>query len=90
MLSRDVTAWPYGGDVPPPAPPLHIDPDQAAGTAGMMPASRLEGQQDTLTLTGPAGAGDEGYMGRDPYGDGPPVPEARGMFARLHEGSQDG
>lgn len=87
MLSRDVTAWPYGGDVPPPPPPLHTDPEQEADGAGMPAASRLEGQQDTLALSGPVGAGDQGYMGRDVYGDGPAVPEARGMFARLHEGS---
>lgn len=85
MLSRDLTAWPYGGTVPPPAPPLHVDPEAEAGSAGMSPSSRFEGQQDTLTLTGPVGAGDQGYTGRDPLED--PFPEGRGMFARLHEGS---
>jgi hypothetical protein len=87
MLSRDVTQYPFGGVTPPPAPPVHTAMDQPAGLSGMSPATRFEGQQDTLTLTGPVGAGDEGYMGRDlsdPAAE--PVFESRGMFGRLHEG----
>lgn len=86
MLSRDLSVWPYGGDVPPPAPPLHVDPEQEAGSAIMTPSARFAGQQDTLSLTGPAGAGDQGYTGRDIYADGTaPVPEGRGAFRRLHD-----
>lgn len=87
MLSRDVSQYPFGGITPPPGPPVHTAMDQPAGLSGMPPASRFEGEQDTLTLTGPVGAGDEGYMGRDlsdPAAQ--PVLEGRGMFGRLHEG----
>jgi hypothetical protein len=87
MLSRDVTAYPFGGTHPQPAPPVHTAMDEPAGLSGMPPASRFGGEQDTLTLTGPVGAGDEGYMGRDlsdPAAE--PVTESRGMFGRLHEG----
>lgn len=87
MLSRDVGTWPGGGDVPLPGPPMHPDPDAEAGTAGMPPSSQWEGRQDTLALTGPVGAGDDGYRGRDPEDPAGTVPEGRGMFARLHEGS---
>jgi hypothetical protein len=86
MLSRDVTQYPFGGTSPQPAPPVHTAMDQPAGLSGMPPASRLEGQQNTLTLTGPVGAGDEGYMGRDLSDENEPEFESRGMFGRLHEG----
>jgi hypothetical protein len=88
MLSRDVTAYPFGGLGPPPGPPYHTAMDQPAGESGIPPATRFDGQQDTLQLTGPVGAGDEGYMGRDlsdPASE--PVMEGQGMFHRLHEGS---
>jgi hypothetical protein len=87
MLSRDVDSYPFGGTTPQPGPPYHTAMDQPAGLSGMPPASRFGGQQDTLTLTGPVGAGDEGYMGRDlsdPASE--PVLEGQGMFRRLHEG----
>lgn len=88
MLSRDITQYPHGGGTPPPAPPVHTAMDQPAGESGIPPATRFDGRQDTLTLEGPAGAGDEGYMGRDLSDPGAqPVPEGRGMFGRLHEGS---
>jgi hypothetical protein len=88
MLSRDVTAYPFGGITPQPGPPYHTAMDQPAGLSGMPPASRFAGQQDTLTLTGPVGAGDEGYMGRDlsDPASQPTLNEGRGMFGRLHEG----
>lgn len=88
MLSRDVSRYPFGGTVPLPGPPVHSAPDEPAGLSGMPPAARWDGQQDTLTLTGPAGAGDNGYLGRDLYDPGPydlPYLEGRGMFARLHQ-----
>ena len=87
MLSRTVDAYPFGGTTPMPAPPAHTAADQPAGLSGMPPATRFEGQQDTLTLTGPVGAGDNGWMGRDleDPGQGMPVMEGRGMFGRLHD-----
>jgi hypothetical protein len=51
--------------------------------------SRLTGRQHTLTLTGPVGAGDDGYMGRDlgnPASMRYPYNASPGMFHRLHEG----
>jgi hypothetical protein len=85
MLSRNVSAYPYGETVPAPAPPLGPGVYDAPATDAGMDASRFGGQQDTLTLTGPVGAGDNGYMGRDISDPGSnPVPESRGMFGRLH------
>lgn len=87
MLTRPVTVYPFGHTDPLPGPPHHSAVDQYAGESGMPPASRFEGQQDTLGLTGPVGAGDQGYMGRDILSPGPydlPLSEAPGMFWRLH------
>lgn len=86
MLSRDVTSYPDGAMMPLPAPPAVMASAEPAGpgTSGMA-LSRVAGRQHTLTLTGPCGAGDLGYMGRDisdPATD--PVPEGHGIFARLH------
>ena len=85
MQSRGTGTWPWGGDVPPPSHHAVVDPDAAAGLSGMPPATRLEGQQDTLQLTGPVGAGDLGWLGRDPTDPADPVQEGVGMFARLHD-----
>lgn len=88
MLSREVSQWPWGGDVPPPGPPVHAAYDAEAGLSGMPPAARFAGQQDTLNPYGPVGAGDDGYMGRDLLAPGAgdlPLLEGRGMFARLHD-----
>lgn len=51
--------------------------------------ARVSGRQDTLTLTGPVGAGDTGYMGRDlgnPASMRYPYNASPGLFHRLHEG----
>lgn len=48
------------------------------------------GRDDTLALTGPVGAGDNGYMGRDignPASMRHPYNATPGMFRRLHEGA---
>lgn len=52
--------------------------------------SRVWGRPDTLTLTGPVGAGDSGFMGRDignPASMRYPYNASPGMFRRLHEGT---
>lgn len=85
MLSRNVSAWPWGGDVPMPGPPLHTAPDQPAGLSGPLPVSRLAGRDQTLTVEGPCGAGDLGWTGRDPADPADTVPESHGMFYRLHQ-----
>lgn len=85
MLSRGVSEYPTGGETPLPGPPFHQSIDQPAGLSGMPPASRFTGRDDTLTLSGPTGAGDYGYMGRDISDPNTPaVPEPEGMFGRLH------
>lgn len=86
MLSRAVWEHPGGGGIPLPGPPFHAAVDQPAGASGPLETARFGGRDDTLMLTGPAGAGDLGYAGRDVYDPaGPVVPEAYGMFYRLHQ-----
>ena len=84
MLSRDVTAYPDGSGMALPGYPAVISPHDPAGEAGPLPASRWQGRPHELALTGPCGAGDLGYMGRDPTDPAGTVPESGGMFARLH------
>lgn len=81
MLSRGVSSYPWGGRQPMPGPPVVLDPGAPAGSAGMRP-SRFSGRDDTLLLTGPVGAGEHGYRGRDP--ETAPHPEGVGIFLRLH------
>jgi hypothetical protein len=86
MLSRGVWAYPDGGNMPLPGPPVVLAAAEPAGTSGPLPCSRFGGRDDTLTLVGPVGAGDLGYTGRDVYDPaGPVVPESHGMFYRLHQ-----
>ena len=86
-MSRGVDSYPYGETTPAPGPPHGPgDYDAPAVDAGMPDATRFGGQQDTLTLTGPVGAGDQGYMGRDLFDTSSgAVPEGIGMFGRLHQ-----
>jgi hypothetical protein len=53
------------------------------------PFSLYAGRDETLDLTGPVGAGDQGYMGRDlgnPASMRYPYNASPGMFRRLHQG----
>jgi len=90
-LSLDVTAYPYGGQVPMPAHPMTVDAEAPAGRSGPFDHARFAGLQHTLNPCGPVGAGDQGYMGRDVTDPGTPgVPEGLGMFARLHHEAREG
>lgn len=54
------------------------------------PVSLYGGRDQTLDLTGPVGAGDQGYMGRDlgnPASMRYPYNSSPGMFRRLHQGA---